>query len=266
MRKMEISGLPRKIEIPDLHNFIRTRLSQTAVMWPEQAIQLLGYMCYPNDAEAREDFVLTLRSWPETSEDAPPTIPGKLGWIRKDWLRVADILHLLCDLAEGRHQARRGGPSVGKAITLVEVNAKSWGTKASSLWRMWSTYKNVAHVVTAATLICAEARNMSRNQPFGPLGLSVNQIIPFQMAMLMPDLVLAVALEFERHGLSVVPHARTESALDPETLWRIPPDINVAPFPVPIRKMRAQDLKVLTNRQAGNRGKAKVRKTTPFSG
>jgi len=266
MRKMEIPGFPRKIEIPDLHNFIRTRLSQTAVMWPEQAIQLLGYMCYPNDAEAREDFVLTLRSWPETSEDAPPTIPGKLGRIRKDWLRVADILHLLCDLAEGRHQARRGGPSVGKAITLVEVNAKSWGTKASSLWRMWSTYKNVAHVVTAATLICAEARNMSRNQPFGPLGLSVNQIIPFQMAMLMPDLVLAVALEFERHGLSVVPHARTESALDPETLWRIPPDINVAPFPVPIRKMRAQDLKVLTNRQAGNRGKAKVRKTTPFSG
>ena len=266
MRKMEIPGFPRKIEIPDLHNFIRTRLSQTAVMWPEQAIQLLEYMCYPNDAEAREDFVLTLRSWPETSEDAPPTIPGKLGWIRKDWLRVADILHLLCDLAEGRHQARRGGPSVGKAITLVEVNAKSWGTKASSLWRMWSTYKNVAHVVTAATLICAEARNMSRNQPFGPLGLSVNQIIPFQMAMLMPDLVLAVALEFERHGLSVVPHARTESALDPETLWRIPTDINVAPFPVPIRKMRAQDLKVLTNRQAGNRGKAKVRKTTPFSG
>ena len=121
MRKMEIPGFPRKIEIPDLHNFIRTRLSQTAVMWPEQAIQLLGYMCYPNDAEAREDFVLTLRGWPETSEDAPPTIPGKLGWIRKDWLRVADILHLLCDLAEGRHQARRGGPSVGKAITLVEV-------------------------------------------------------------------------------------------------------------------------------------------------
>src|SRR5436309_15675323 len=43
MRKMEIPGFPRKIEIPDLHNFIRTRLSQTAVMWPEQAIQLLGY-------------------------------------------------------------------------------------------------------------------------------------------------------------------------------------------------------------------------------
>ena len=32
MRVMEIPGFPRKIEIPDLHNFIRTRLSQTVVM------------------------------------------------------------------------------------------------------------------------------------------------------------------------------------------------------------------------------------------
>jgi hypothetical protein len=98
MRVMEIPGFPRKIEIPDLHNFIRTRLSQTVVMWPEQAIPLLGYMCYPNDAEAREDLALTLRRWPEASEDAPPTIPRKLEWIQKDWLRVADVLHLLCDL------------------------------------------------------------------------------------------------------------------------------------------------------------------------
>ena len=266
MRVMEIPRFPRKIEIPDLDNFIRTRLSQTVVMWPEQAIPLLGYMCYPNDGEAREDFVRTLRSWPEASETVPPTIPSKLGRIQHDWLRVADVLHMHCDLTAGQHQARRGGASIGKAITLVEANAKSWGTKASNLWKNWSTYKDVAHLVAAATLICAEARTRSRNQPFGPLGLSVNQIVPFQMAMLMPDLVLAVALEFERLGLSVVPHARTEPTLDPETLWRIPPDINVVPFPPPIRKIRAQDLVVLNNRRAGNRGKAKLRKTTPVSG
>jgi hypothetical protein len=49
MRVMEIPGFPRKIDIPDLQNFIRTRLSQTIAMWPEQAIPLLGYMCYPNE-------------------------------------------------------------------------------------------------------------------------------------------------------------------------------------------------------------------------
>jgi hypothetical protein len=85
------------------------------------------------------------------------------------------------------------------------------------------------------------------------------------MAMLMPDLVLAVALEFERLGLEVVPHVRTEAALDPETLWRIPPDINVVPIPPPVRQIRPQDLAVLNKRRAGNRGKAKSRKTTPVS-
>ena len=43
----------------------------------------------------------------------------------------------------------------------------------------------------------------------------MNQIIPFQMAMLMPDLVLAVALEFERLGLSLVPHAQNRPDAGP---------------------------------------------------
>jgi hypothetical protein len=259
MRVMEIPRFPRKIEIPDLDNFIRARLSQTVVMWPEQAIPLLGYMCYPNNAEAREVLQSTLRSWASASEATSPTVPKGLGRIQNDWQHVADIFHLYCDLIEGQHQARRGGPSIGKAITLAEANTKSRGTGAATLWKNWSTYKDVAHLATAATLVCAEARTKARIQPFGPPGLSVNQIVPFQMVMLMPDLVLAVALEFERLGLSVVPHARTEPMLDPATLWRIPPDINVVPVPPPSRKIRAQDLIVLAKRRAGNRGKAKVR-------
>jgi hypothetical protein len=262
MPVMEIPRFPRTIDIPDLENFLRSRLSQTVVMWPDQAIPLLGCMCHPNDSEARDKFVLTLRSWPEASKAVSPEIPVKLGRIQHDWLRVADILHLLCDLAEGHHQARRGGPSVGKAIALVAANATSWGTGSSRLWKIWSTYKDVAHLVAAAILICAEARIRSRNQPFRPFGLTVSQIVPFQIAMLMPDLVLAVALEFERYGLSVIPHARTEPTLDPETLWRIPAQINVVPFPLPTRKIRPQDLTVLNQRRAGNRGKANARKTT----
>jgi hypothetical protein len=85
------------------------------------------------------------------------------------------------------------------------------------------------------------------------------------MTMLMPDFVVAVAMEFQRYGLSVVPHARNEPALDPETLWRIPPDIDVVPFPLPVRKIGVQDLTVLNKRRAGNRGTANVRKTTPDS-
>jgi hypothetical protein len=96
--------------------------------------------------------------------------------------------------------------------------------------------------------------------------LSWSQFIPFQMTMLMPDLVLAVGLEFERVGLSAVPHGRTEPILDRATVWRIPPDISVAPLPPPTRKIRPQDLVVLNNRRAGNRGKANVPRTTPVFG
>jgi hypothetical protein len=271
MRVMEIPAFPQKIEIPDLDRFYRARLSETDVIWPEQAIQLLGYKCYPNDPEARDALRRTIWSWQNGSEAAPLAVPEGLSRIEKDWLRVADIFHLHCDLVEGQHQARRGGPSIGKAITLMAANAKSLGTGTATLWKNWSAYKDVAHLVTAVALICAEARTRCRNKPLGPFQPSWKQLVPFQMAMLMPDLVLAVALDFERFGLSVVPHARTEPTLDPRTVWRIPPDINVRLLPLLKRKIRGQDRRVLNSRRAGNRGKANVpkaarlRETTPVS-
>ena len=132
MRVMNIPPFPRKIEIPDLENFFRTRLSTTVVMWPEQALPLLCFMCFPNDEAARDDLLRTLWSWQDASQR--PAAPDKLGRIQADWLKVADILHLYCDLVGGRHQERRGGPSIGKAITLASAKAKNWGTRKSKLW------------------------------------------------------------------------------------------------------------------------------------
>src|SRR5690349_11543453 len=103
MRVMEIPRFPRKIEIRNLDHFVRSRLSQTTVMHHEQAITLLGYMCYPNDPGARDNLQCTLRSWQEASEMCPATIPDKLGRIQHNWLRVADILNLHSDLFAGRH-------------------------------------------------------------------------------------------------------------------------------------------------------------------
>jgi hypothetical protein len=230
-------------------------LSQTIVMWREQSIALLGYMCYPNDAKARTSQIRVLRNW--QGQSRKHTVPRKLGRIQHNWLRTADAFHLLSDLIGGKHQARRGGPSIGKAITLAESLAKSRGTGGATFWKMWSTYKDVAHLVTAATLVSAQARIMADHKPFGPFGLSSDQIGQFTMTMLMPDLVIAVALSFERLGLNFVPHGLEEPTLDPETLWRIPPDINVVPIPPPVRKIRPEDLVVLDERRAGNRGKGK---------
>ena len=238
MPVMEIPPFPRKIEIPETENFLRTRLSETVVMWPAQSLPLLGYMCSPNDEAARDALVQLLSGWPDHFRK-PRRLQGppRIRRIQADWLKVADIFHCYCDLVEGRHQERRGGPSIGKAITLVAANARSRGTGAANLWKLWGVYKDVAHLVTAAALVCAEARHRYGGRPPGSAGLSPTQFVPFQIAMMMPDLVLAVAMEFERHGLGIATNARTEPAPYPDTLWRISPDINVAPFHLPVRQL-----------------------------
>jgi hypothetical protein len=260
---MEIPPFPHRIEIGNLENFIRTRLSQTAVMWPAQAIALVGYMCWPNDAAARSEVLTMMKNWPNEGDRA--SVPRRLPRIQHEWLRVADIVHKYWDLVAGQHQARRGGPSISKAIEVVDANTESRGTSKARLWHLWETYKDVAHLVTAAIVICAHARNTRRDEPFG---LSEDQFLPFQMAMLMPDLVLCVALEFQRLGLGSAsePMSDTKAKLDPETLWRIPLDINVVPFAPPTRKISVKDIAVLNARRAGNRGRANRNKTTPVLG
>jgi len=82
MRVMEIPPFPRKIEILHPENFLRTRLGETVVMWPDQAIPQLGYMCFPNDEAARDDLVRTLHCWPHHSGGGQPTVPDGLGQIQ----------------------------------------------------------------------------------------------------------------------------------------------------------------------------------------
>jgi hypothetical protein len=263
MREMYVPPFPEKIEITDLENLIKTRLSSTVVMWPNQATSLLGYMCHPTDEAARIALIKMLQGWDDRSglgKKAP--VPAKLRRIQADWLKVADIFHHYCDLIEGKHQERRGGPSIGKAVTLVSANATSRGTGEANLWKVWGDYKDVAHLVTSAALVCANVSTEFRSLPPGPAGLSPTQFNSFNMTFLMPDLIMAVAQKFEAFGLGVS-EARPQPAFDPDTVWRIPADINVVPLPPLIRKLRPQDVVVLNERRAGNRGRAN--KTTPVS-
>ena len=94
MRFMDIPRFGRKIEIPDFDFFVRSRLSQAIVIWPEQAFSLVGYMGWPNDPDARAASVRILRGWSDGSKSVPP----RLRQIQTDWVRVADIFNLHYDL------------------------------------------------------------------------------------------------------------------------------------------------------------------------
>jgi hypothetical protein len=253
MRVMEIPRFEGKIEIPDIDFFVRSRLSQATVIWPEQAFSLVGYMGWPNDTNARAASVRILRGWSEGSK----SVPARLRQIQTDWARVADIFNLHYDLTAGGHQSRRGGASIGKAIELTAAQSKGIGASKANLWNTWKTYKDVAHLVTAATIISDDAYARERTKPFGEFGPSPEQLQPLPIAMLLPDFVLAVGLFLQNYGLANIPQAREEPMLDPETLWRIRPDMNVVPIVPPVRKIDRHGIDVLNARRAGNRGKSK---------
>ena len=253
MRIMDIPPFPHPIAIEDQRDLYRFRFSQTVVMWPNQAIPLLGYMCAPNDPQAAAEMRKAVRAWSKGST----VIPSHLGRIQHEWLRVADIFHWWLDLVEGEHQQSRGGASLGKAITLAAAKTNSRGSSSANLWHLWDKYKDVAHLITAATWTCRNARTFAQSQSFGPFGFSPSQLIPSQTVMMLPDLVIAVALKFERFGLEQIPFSRHESILNPETVWRIPADINVQPASPPTRQIKSEDLRILHNRRAGNRGRAR---------
>ena len=111
-----------KVQIADPGLLIKARLSCDQVVWPEQAVPLVGYMAWPNDPIMRDRWLEAHR---RDDQSAISDLARGLTIVEQHWARAADIVHLHYDLVHGRHQERRGGASVGKAISLIDANAKS---------------------------------------------------------------------------------------------------------------------------------------------
>jgi hypothetical protein len=257
MRVMNVPLFARKLEIVNLEELYRTRLNQRNDCRAAIGVPLIGYMGWPNDLASRQKAMEMLGRWVDMGERGPA--PKDMVRIHRDWARVADVVHLHVDLRHGRHQEGRGGASIGKSIFLFSKTATSRGTGQASAWKSWHEFKDVAHLIAATILICADMRT---RQIRAPLGLELQQLLPIRVVLMLPELVLAVGLAFQEYGLNDFPKGGTEPMFDPETLWRIPADINVSPLSPPIRKIRSQDCAVLNSRRAGNRGRA-GRETRP---
>jgi hypothetical protein len=214
---MEIPPFPRKVKITDLENLYRTRLSLRPDLRAAAAILLLSYMGWPNDSVARKKAMKMLPRWLNNGQHS--TMAEHLARIDKHWAHVADVVHLHYDMSHGGHQKRRGGASIGKAIYLLSKTAKSRGTRQANVWKSWETYKDVAHLVAAAILVCADIRIRNRRTP---LGLELQQLLPLRVVLMVPELIIAVALAYEKYGLAYIPKGRAEPMFNPETLWRIP--------------------------------------------
>jgi hypothetical protein len=181
---------------------------------------------------------------------ANAALHDEIGKIQIRWARVADILHRHYDMTAGNHMKRRGGASVGKVIELITKNSRVKGRSAATVWAIWTEFKDVAHLVTAAVLLLAEAKVLSGREGWGQHA----QLSACRVVMLAPEAVLAIGKSLQQYGLDVEVHARDEPLWDPKTLWRIPDWVNVEALPPPPRKLTASDIQVLNARRARVRG------------
>jgi len=255
MRAMSIPPFPNRIEIEDVAALTNARLAEEFKL-SEQGAALAKYLLYPASEDARASLGTALRECPD-----PLRLNLKgMSRIQYRWLRVADAFHIYYDMAKGGHQTRRGGATLSKAVHLAAKNTKSLGTGEATFWSAWKAYKDIAPLVVATILIWANARVVFSGDFISAFRthedaepITLNQLSPFHIALLMPDLVLAVGRSFEEFALTI--GGRPDAGLDPETLWRIPEDVNVVGIPPPIRMIRPADKVILNARRAGNRGK-----------
>jgi hypothetical protein len=258
MRTIEISPFPQKTSFVDLENLYRTRLKLKPDAWNRASIPLLGYMAWPNEPDRRKEGLEVLKSWMDGEDKSPD-----LQLVHKHWSHVADIVNVHYALTNGEHQEKRGGPSIGKAIFLASRIIKNRGAKQASLWENWQAYKDVAHLIAAVIAVCFDMQTRNRQKPLGLKGFQ--NLLPARVVCLVPDLILGVALTYEKYGLNRIAKGNTEPMLDPDTVWRIPENINVEPVEPPIRKLLTDEVVVLNARRAGNRGVANRPETTPVS-
>jgi hypothetical protein len=254
MRTMNIAPFRKRVEISDIKALIDTRLRAKFTL-SEQATALVEYMFYPADEGARISFGCELRS---SADPLRLNLKG-MRRIQYRWLRAADVFHLYYDMAKGGHQSRRGGATISKAVHLAAKNTRSLGTSEPTFWSAWKAYKDVAPLVAATILIWANTRIVFTDEYVAAFRthddaepIEPDRLTPFHMVLLMPDHVLAVGRGFEEFALTMT--GRPDAGLDPETLWRVPEDVNVDPVPPPIRTIRPVDKLILNVRRAGNRG------------
>src|SRR5260370_597142 len=140
-------------------------------------------MAWPNQPELRAELVAALRGWSGGSQVIPP----RLRQIQTDWVRVADISNLHYDLTAGHHQRRRGGPSIGKAISIATARIRARGAHAANLWRAWEADKDVAHPVPAPNTIPADPHERTKITPNGEVCPPAPQLQTLHITILIAD-------------------------------------------------------------------------------
>lgn len=220
-------------------------------------LALAGYVAWPNDADRREAWLqannairsllpdpvrYSIASSPVLAAAALADLQRDLARQQAKWLAVADVFQVLVDIAHDSRPQVAGGPSISKAMAIVEA---ARGTVArAQLAASWSSYRDVSHLIAAGAAIALQGMKHSPDPDAGSI-LMVSQ--------LAPDALVGLAAAYERFGLSVFPHGQQKPVLNPETVWGVPQFPESTALSLPVRRLTDEQIEILQSRRAARK-------------
>jgi hypothetical protein len=285
MRAMNLPLLPPAPASPqEWTDLFLSRLDRGSVPFPDASHLLVAYAAWPNDRELRDHFMATniglavahlerrlvltastatpltegenlsgrtplelFGGWEAVAETALSAVGDRLNKVQDQWPKAADIFHMIVDIANEKRVEVRGGPSISKAIDLLEDAKELPGQ--SQLRVAWSRFRDVAHVLTAGAYLahCALERGDKRAQSI------------LSAMLFVPDVVLLLAGAFQQFGLATTPHGQKTPILNPATLWRVPESHLPENLPLPVRTLTSRHIELLQERRAPKKYKPSLR-------
>ena len=276
MRAMNLPDLPIKAQsVDDCVTEFLGRLSADEYLSPDVSLLLTAYMTWPNDQPARDSFMATFlarhveKPIPNSLDDRAVTdicksehvarfekfgglravarrafqqLTEEVGRVQSRWILVADIFHMIVDMAHDDRISLNRGPSISKAIELCEMEHIMPGH--SQLRNAWSDFRDVGHLIAASAYLAHEAL----------VKVPGHEASILKAVWIAPDAVIALASGFQefwlRHDLG-----KTKGEYPQGDLWRIPSVlIPQAPFIV-FRRLTDEQLEYLRTRRASNKYK-----------
>ena len=250
MREINLPAIPTLDPDTNPVQAIIDRFDRVESTYFQCGLLLSAYMLWPNNETRRNQWMLVNEDLRRLLEEEPVDVDPRLvpfGGLkalsestrvplekdaakieRKDWIRCAEIFQTLIDIAnDPRTSELEGGASLEKAKAMLENEQTA--DSASAYEKAWQRYKDVAHLIAAAYQLALRVK--------GALPDNHEGISPHSIVFFAPAAPLAASMTYQQFGLDFVPHARKQSLLDHETVWRIPEEIDVEPAPLFIRKL-----------------------------
>jgi len=282
MRYLRLEGLPLRLTAAptnELGGLLHTRLQFNTWPLPHASAMLHATMTWPNNEERRDLFlsagaakasepadigrpsregtddsttatrrVLTLAGTPINlgglADKVIDELEAEMAVARVAWKNVADLMQMLARLHAD--ERTRGSASIAKAKDLID--ASKAGANRQRLEADWSAFRDVAPLATATATLAAVAVGQTRDKNLGD---------PLYPIFFDPASLLCMASIFQRFGLSLIPHGRSEPILSPESLWHLPIDIEIVPPPFGWGPLNDDCIDILASRKA-RRGKGSV--------